>query len=139
MTIETFIAQEVAHRCKCQYSSSFITDSHLFCTLKGNVIYQAKLLSTDSKTGLEIRNIIQEWVFSKPFLKIDGISYQLDPDFSIVSKELGITTYNTEATSQSPTNVASFIGAGFALLILVIVVVIILASCWVCRKKHDKR
>ena len=139
MAIENIIAQEIALRCKCQYSSGFITDSHLFCTIKNNVIYQAQLLSTDSKTGLEIRNITQDWVLSKPLLKIDEISYQLDPDCSIVAKELGITTCDTEVTSQSIINVASFVGAGCALLMLVIVVVIILASCWVCKKKQDKR
>ena len=145
MTIEKLITQEIAQRCKCQYSSSFIADGHLFCTIKNNVIYQAQLFSTDSKTGLEIRNITQDWVLSKPFLKIDGVSYQLDPGCSVVVKELGITACDYEATSQSTVNVtelASFIGGGCVLMILVIVVVIILVSCWStwsCRKKHDKR
>ena len=139
MTIENIISQEIAHQCKCQYSFSFITDGHLFCTIKNNVIYQAQFLPTDSKTALEIRNIIQDWVLSRPIIKIDGISYQLDPDCSIVAKELGVTSCDTEATSQSTINVTSFVVAGCVSLILVIVVVIILVCCWVWRKKQAKR
>ena len=96
--IAQFISQQVAQLCQCQYSDSFIVDGRLFCTTKNNVIYQAKLLSTDGKTALEIRNITQLWVLTKPIITIEEKFYQLDPFCSVVVKELGVTSCETASS-----------------------------------------
>ena len=86
--------------CQCQYSDSLIIDDQLFCVTKNDVIYQAKLLSTDGKTALEIRNITQQWVLSSPTIMIGNLSYQVDPYCSTVVKELGATSCHMVTESQ---------------------------------------
>ena len=90
--------------CQCQYSDSLIIDDQLFCATKNDVIYQAKLLSTDGKTALEIRNITQQWVLSRPTIMIGNLSYQVDPNCSTVVKELGATSCHIMVTESQPDN-----------------------------------
>ena len=140
--IARFISQQIAQLCQCQYSGSFIVDGQLFCTTKNNVIYQAKLLSTDGKTALEIRNITQLWVLSKPIVTIEEKFYQLDPFCSVVVKELGVTSCDSVSSTESLSELQSFttielasvIGTG-VMLLLVIVLIVALVCCCVCKKK----
>ena len=118
--IAQFIAQQIIQRCLCQYSASFIIDGHLFCTSKKTVIYQAQFISTDSKTALEIHNITQQWVLSRPMIIIDNLFYQVDPNCSAVVNKLGVTSYNTVSESQPnnqlPAISVSVVLAGMMLL-----------------------
>ena len=141
--IAEFVSQHIAQRCQCQYPSSFIADGRLFCTTKDNIIYQAQLLPTDSKTALEIRNTTQLWVLSKPVLMIDGEPYQLDFQCSVVIEELGVTLCDTVGSTEplpasrstiTLTEMISVIGTGI-LLLLVIIIMIILGLCCLRRKK----
>ena len=142
-TIAQFVAQQIAQWCQCQYSSSFITDSQLFCTTNNNVVYQGQLLPTDNKTALEIRNITQLWVLRKPVIMMDGQSYQLHSNCSVVVKELGVTScgtggYNVTLPTSQPAvsmiELVSVVGTG-VMLLLVIALVISLILCCVCKKK----
>ena len=136
--IARFISQQIAQLCQCQYSDSFIVDGQLFCTTKNNVIYQAKLLSTDGKTALEIRNITQLWLLSKPIIAIEEKFYQLDPFCSAVVKEFGVTSCDTvsstESLSEPPSSfttieLASVIGVGVMLLLTTVLIVALVCCC----------
>ena len=122
--------------CQCQFSSSYITDSQMFCTVKDAVIYQAQLLPTDNKTAFEIRNTTQLWILSKPVLVIEQRPYQVDPYCSVVVKELGTTTCDTtEALSTSRPAVStielvSVIGTGVMLILVITLIIILVVCCW---------
>jgi hypothetical protein len=141
--VTQFLAQQVAELCQCQYSSSFIVSSQLLCTAKNDVVYQAKFLPSDNKTALEIRNITQLWIQTKPIITIGDQFYHVDPYCSIIVNELGMTSCgSTEALSP---NQKSFLGlsaielasvsGGGAMLVLVIVLVIVLVACCVSKRK----
>ena len=123
--IAHFIAQRIMQLCQCQYSGDYIIDGWLFCTSKNDVIYQAQLLSTDGKTAQEIRNITQQWVLSRPAIVIDNISFQVDPNCSVVVKELGETSCNVASESQ-PTNTQSVTSTNIAVSIVVVGMVLLL-------------
>ena len=142
------ISQHIAQACQCQYSGNFIVNSEHFCTTdKTATVYQAKLLTTDGRTALDIRNITQLWVLSKPLITIDGRAYQVDPYCSVVVKELGVSScdsntstesLSTDQPSVSVIELVSVIGMA-ALLILVVTTAIVLVLCCICRRKHKSR
>ena len=141
-----FIAQRLAQLCQCQYSSSSIVNSRLLCTAKNDAVYQAKLLPSDTKTALEIRNMTQQWILTKPIIAINERFYQVDPYCSIIVKELGMSSCDSVPSTEAllPEQNASFgkdiielvgvIVAGI-LLVVVITMAVILVLCCVCRKK----
>ena len=143
-----FIAQRLAQLCQCQYLSSSIVNSRLLCTAKNDALYQAKLLPSDTKSALEIRNMTQQWILTKPIIAINEQFYRVDPYCSVIVKELGMSSCDsvpsTEALSLLPEQNASFgkdiielvgvIVAGI-LLVVVITMAVILVLCCVCRKK----
>ena len=152
-SIAQFIAQRIAELCQCRYSNRFIVGGLLLCTEKNNVVYQAKFLPSDTKTALEIRNITQRWILTKPIIVIDEVFYHVDPYCSIIAKELGSTSCgesrSTEASNQNPSlaigvsviELSSIAGVG-AMLVFIIVLVILLVLCCVSRrmtKRYDVR
>ena len=122
-TIAQFIAQQIVQHCQCQYSANFIVDGQLFCTSDNSVVYQAQFISTDSETALEIRNITQQWVLSRPTITINGLSYQIDPDCSTVANKLGVTSCNivseSQPNNQLPTISVSVVLIGMTLLVCI--------------------
>ena len=120
--------------CQCQYSSSYIVDSQLFCTSNNDVIYQARLLSmTDQITALELRNFTQFWVLSKPMLMIEGKYYQLDSSCSVVVNKFRTTSCDIPPSTEpvpEKFNVPNYtlgtaIGLGIVLLLIIIVMIIV--------------
>ena len=102
--IAGFIAQRIVQGCQCQYLANFIINDQLFCVSKNSVVYQAHFISTDSKAALEIRNITQQWVLSGSAIVINGLSYKVDPNCSIVVNELGVTSCSVMSESQANSN-----------------------------------
>ena len=140
-TIAQFIAQQIVQRCHCQYSANFIVDGQLFCTSKDSVVYQAQLISTDGKTALEIRNITQQWVLSRPTIMIDNLTYQIDPDCSTVVNELGVTSCNIMSQSQ-PNNRLPVISVSVILIgtmLLVCIGLTLFSLYYHRRKSHNLR
>ena len=135
--IAQFLAQQIILLCECQFSSSYIADGQLFCTVKDAVIYQAQLYSTDEKTALEIRNTTQLLILSKPILVIDQQLYPVDPYCSVVVKELGTTTCDTISNSQplvSTIELASVVGTGVILILVIVLTIILVFYCY-CKKR----
>ncbi len=146
-SVTQFIAQQVALLCQCQYSSSFIVSSQLLCTAKNDVVYQAKFLPSDNKTALEIRNITQLWILTKPIITVGDQFYHVDPYCTIIVNELGMTSCGSSSSTEAPSsNQKPFLGlsvielasisGGGAMLVLVIVLVICLVAC--CVRKKSK-
>ena len=144
INIAQSVTQQVSQWCQCQYPGSFITNSQLFCTTNNDVIYQALLLPTDSKTALEIRNIIQLWVLSNPTIMLDGKSYHLYSNCSVVVKELGVTSCGVVRHNVSLPNseipvstieLVSVVGtAVLLLLVIALVITVVITSCVRLRK-----
>ena len=141
--IAQYIAQQIAQRCQCQYSGSFIVDSELSCTTENDVIYQARLLSTDGRTALEIRNVTQQWVLSRPAIIIDSLSYQVDSDCLTVIKELGITSCDavSESKAQDQRPIISASVAAVVVIMLACVGAILIIAFFLKRKlkNHNER
>ena len=143
--IAQYIARQIAQRCQCQYSGSFIVNGELSCTTGNDVIYQAQLLSTEGKTALEIRNITQQWVLSRPAIIIDSLSYQVDSDCSTVITELGVTSCDdvseSKAQDQLPLISASVVAIVVMLLACVGATSIIALYFFLKRKSvnHSER
>ena len=139
-TIAQFITQWIVQHCQCQYSANFIVDGQLFCTTKNSVVYQAQFISTDSKMALEIRNITQQWVLSRPTITINGLSYQVDPNCSTVVNKLGVTSCNIVSESQ-PNNHLPAISVSVVLVGMMLLVCIgsIIFSLYYLHRRKSKR
>lgn len=142
--IAHFIAQRIVQLCQCQYSGDYIIDGRLFCASKNDVVYQAQLISTDGKTAQEIRNVTQQWVLSKPTIMIDNLSYQVDPNCSVIVKELGETSCNA-ASESHPTNIMQSIvntsivvsSAIGGMMVLLCIGLIIASLCYFHKRKSN--
>ena len=87
------ISEQIAQICNCEYSKNFVDNGQFFCSSsEKEIVYQARLLTTDGKTAEEIRKLTQKWVLTKPFVTISGKRYLLDPYCSVVIQEIGNLT-----------------------------------------------
>lgn len=142
------ISEQITQMCDCEYSESFIDNGQFFCSnSREQVIYQAQLLTTDRKTVEEIRNLIQEWVLTKPFVTIDGQSYQLDPHCSVVIREIGDLSCDPTVSALLPPRSSSgghLVGysVGIILVLSLVVGTIILAmiiAFYTVRRYRSKK
>ena len=99
--ISKSVTKAIAELCQCQYTSSFIVDSQLFCNGKSEVVYQGKLLTTDGKAAEEIRNLTQEWVLNKPFVSVSDQTYQLNPYCSVIIDKVGENVCDALSPTES--------------------------------------
>ena len=144
------ISEQIAQICNCKYSENFIDSGQFFCSnSKKEIIYQARLLTTDGKTAEEIRNLTQEWVLTKPFVTISDQHHQLDPYCSVVIQEIGDLSCDPTTPTVLPSSVKSrtsghFVGysAGIILILSVVVVILIVAillAFYTVRKHRLKK
>ena len=130
---------KIVQHCQCQYSSSFIVDYQLVCTANDHdIILQAELLPTDSKTALEIYNVIQEWVLSNPIITINNSSYQVDSKCPIEVKELGVTSCSTQQQQQADNRLLAVTTSAFVTVVGVLFIVLIILLLCCIRKKKSK-
>ena len=146
--ISNAITTEVSRQCQCQYTAGFIVNSRLLCSDgKSETIYQGQLVTTDGKTADQIRNLTQEWVLTKPYIKVGNKMYQLDPYCSVAIEELGDTTCDaispTESrsvdTSYSFTTLEVASVAIMAVLFMVVVTACTIIVCLVVKVRNSKR
>ena len=138
------VTEHISRVCQCQYSNDFVIDGQLLCTDDDTaVIYQAMFLTSDERSALEIRNISQLWVLSKPMVSIDGQSYEVDPYCLVTVTRVGESSCNTavstEALSSSHTRITliemvSISGTGLMLLLVILLIIILACRCS-CKKK----
>ena len=138
-TVAQFIAQQIVQHCQCQYSANFIVNGQLFCASENSVVYQAQFTSTDDKTALEIHNITQQWVLSRPTIMINNLSYQIDPNCSTVVNKLGVTSCNIIVSdAQHDDNQLAVISVSVileGLMLLVCIGSIIISLYYLHRRK----
>ena len=137
-TITQFIVQRIVQHCQCQYSANFIVDGQLFCTSENSVVYQAQFTSTDDKTAIEIRNVTQQWVLSRPIIMINNLSYQIDPNCSTVVNKLGVTSCNVVSDTQHDNNQLAAISVSVILegvMLLICIGSIIFSLYYFYRRK----
>ena len=151
--IERGIADYVLANCNCEiFSDQYITQGILMCgnNLK-EFIFQAKVLSTAEKTSDQFRDeLIQKWVNEKPVVKIEKISYQVDPYCTVELSDLR----STDCRSENPTlalsqingtknslqvaiEITAGVGGGVFAFILIACVVGIIFCC--CSRKSVRR
>ena len=127
---------QIAQHCQCQYNSSLIVDYQFVCTTTDyDVVFQAELLPTENRTALEIRNTIQQWVLSNPFITINNISYQVDSKCSTEVKELGVTS----CTAQPDHSLSLIIIISIPVTVAAVgVLCIVLITYCIWKKKSTK-
>ena len=143
------ISSAIAQQCQCQYTTSFIANGRLMCgNDESEFIFQGELVTTDSKTADEIRNLTQDWVLKKPLVGIGNTMYQLNPYCSVVVDELGETSCDAisptepepSTTSESPhftlLEITSVAVMGF---LFIVVVASILVICCLIIRMHKLR
>ena len=100
------ISEQITQICDCEYSKHFVDNGQFFCSSsEKEIVYQARLLTTDGKTAEEIRKLTQKWVLTKPFVTISGKRHQLNPYCSVVIQEIGDLTcaiLNVQSSSVRP-------------------------------------
>ena len=101
---------------------------------KSQVIYQGQLVTTEGKSAEEIRNLTQEWVLTKPFVKIDNKLYQLDSYCSVAvdSEELGEIICDAIAPTESKAaDVSSTLTVLelASVIIMAILLIVVLTTC----------
>ena len=80
-------------------------------------------MTPEGKTAKEIRNLTQEWAFSKPRVSIANTMYPLDPYCSVVVEELGET--GCDAVSPTPSSETATSTPRFTVLEIVSVAVMV--------------
>ena len=137
--VAQFIAEQIEQGCDCHYSASFIANGQIFCASKDNAVYQAQLISTDNKTALDIRNITQQWVLSRPTIVIGDLFYQVDPDCSTAISKLGATSCGiiseTQHNNHNSHAVISVSVILVGMVLLVFVGSVIISLCYLHRRK----
>ena len=140
------ISEQIAQICNCEYSENFINNGKFFCSSsKKEIIYQARLLTTDGKTAEEIRNLTQTWVLTKPFVNISDQRHQLDPYCSVVIQEIGDlscdptvpTVLSSSVKSRTRGHLVAY-SVGI-LLLLGIIIVTILVAFYAVKKHRSKK
>lgn len=151
--IERAIADYIYNNCNCEiFSEQYITQGILMCGSNlREFIFQAKLLSTDEKTSEQFRDeLLQKWVNLKPIVKIEKISYQVDPYCTVELSDLGLTdcrsesptlglsqTNGTKTSLQVAIEITAGVGGGvFAFIIIASIVGIV---CCCCSRKSVRR
>lgn len=148
--ISKSVTKAIAELCQCQYTSSFIVDSQLFCNGKSEVVYQGQLLTTGSKTAEEVRNLTQEWVLNEPFIGVNDQLYQLNPYCSVIVDKVGENACDAISPTEPTLKSDEKSYAGFtireisfivvmALLVLVIVVLAVCATAYFIKRKSRMR
>lgn len=151
--IETAIADYVLANCNCEiFSDQYITQGILMCG--GNqkeFIFQAKVLSTAEKTSDQFRDeLLQKWVNEKPIIKIEKISYQVDPYCTVELTDLRSTYCRSEnptvALSRNNGTKTSLTlaieitaGVGGGVFALIFIACIVGIACCCCSRKSVKR
>ena len=131
------VTKAIAELCQCQYTSSFIVDSQLFCNGKSEVVYQGQLLTTDGKAAEEIRNLTHEWVLDKPFISVSDQMYQLNPYCSVIIDKVGENVCDALSPTESTLKSDKISGTDFTIreisfivvMALLVVVIIAFAVC----------
>ena len=149
--ISNSVTKAIAELCQCQYPSSFVVDSQLFCDGKSEVVYQGQLLTADSKTAEEVRNLTQEWVLNKPFISVSDKTYQLIPYCSVNIDKVGESMCDAISPTEPTLKSNKISSAGFTireisfivvmgLLVLVIVAFAVSATaCFIRRRSKMRR
>ena len=145
--ISNTISTAIAMQCQCQYTNNFIVRGGLLCSNnEKGFIFQGLLLTPEGKTAKEIRNLTQEWAFSKPQVSIANTIYQLDPYCSVVVEELGETgcdavspTASSETVTSTPRFTVLEIVSVAVMVFLFLVVVASLAVICCLIVKMTKR
>ena len=94
-----------------------------------------------------IRSIAEEWVQTEPFIVVGDKSYQLDPNCSVVIKEIGDTSCNANLPDQlssgdklSVVTLGYYIGGGGGgVLLLVILGIVIGVTCCLVKRYKSKK
>ena len=135
--VTQFIAAQIEQNCQCQYNSSFIADYQVICTTNNyDIIFQAELLPTDSKTALDIYSIVQEWVLLNSIIMINNISYQVDSKCPTEVTELGVTSCATQQQPEADHKLLAIISlAVVGVLLIALIALITLLVCYICIKK----
>ena len=114
------------------------------------MVYQGQLLTTDGKTAEDVRNLTQEWVLNKPFIRVSDQSYQLNAYCSVIIDKVGESVCDaispTEPTLKSEKNTytgftireTSFIVV-MILLVLGIVAFAVCATAYFIKRKSKMR
>ena len=151
--IETAIADYVLANCNCEiFSDQYITQGILMCgSNQKEFIFQAKVLSTAEKTSDQFRDeLLQKWVNEKPIVKIEKISYQVDPYCTVELTDLRSTYCRSEnptvALSQNNGTKTSLqlaievtAGVGGGVFAFILIACIVGVACCCCSRKSVKR
>ena len=119
--------------CQCQYNTSYIVNHNLLCSDDESwVIYQGQLLTTEGNSAEEIRNLTQEWVLTRPIIRIENKPHQLDSYCSVVVEKLG----EIMCDAIAPTETDTIDGSSsltllelISVIIMAILVVVVLTTC----------
>ena len=144
--ISNSISGAISQRCLCQYPSSFIVNGRLFCgENKNDVIFQSHFLTTDLKTPEEIRNLTQQWVLTKPLVRINNKMYQFDPYCSVAVEELGETTCDAISPTEAETDevalrftLLEIASIAIMAVLLVVVIVAFAVIAYLAVKIHKR-
>ena len=151
----------VIEYCNCDYTDGYITQEHFLCAegTSRNVLYRARVFSTNIVESEIIVGHIQSWVMSNPdairsnntniFLNIDpncgvSISTLNNSMLCIISDDPVIPTSSVTQHSLDSTNVSvgTIIGVSFCVLLFAILVItvsiIVFIIIWRKKKNHKQ-
>ena len=140
--------------CSCELTSNNIIDNAFSCQgsqgeFGDTVVYRAMITLHVPASITDAGNIvtnINEWVQTKPRVRVDGVILDVDPDCptmldSFNSDDCVIEGPSNQAnpTSSSSSPVATIIGAAAAAVVVIVLIVIVIIAVVYHRRKSTYR
>ena len=129
------VAEALQRRCYCPFTLEYIADGRLMCSGNDSVVFQGRIISTNSPPNEELLEYLQEWIRSTPTVIIDGVHLQIS-NCSVHLNELGSTEANCTkpAVESKPAVETGLSAVGMYIIIAVtaLLVILIVASTVIC-------
>jgi len=144
--VSQVISEVLLSSCNCTFSPKFIALSVIKCGEEATdrLIFEASLVSTQTDKSANLRNQVQDWVYTEPTVVVHGVQLQLAPCSVLPSQEMLCYVEPTlpvvsDGLEQSDGTIIYVIGAvvgGLVLLICGTLVVIFIVVA--LRRRHSK-
>ena len=156
-SISEQVAKKLDQDCQCSISPAYLTAAQLSCDPKekSDIIFRARLSSTQIVSDADLINILRAWVTSgKGSATLDFIQYSFDSNCevliqtfsdpicpaSVVPSETSTTDIAKSKESSSTVNIIwPIVGAIVGGVVLILVVIIAIQIFNQCRKSRKYR
>ena len=133
--IENTIAQNVARLCRCEFNSTFLSNSHLQCFDESPqiVTFRSQLSETTQASTVELVSYIELWISDSEGVAVDGVFLGFQTTCSVVINSLDAVECPGGSTND---NLGGIVGGVMAAVLLFVLVGVAIVTLIVFIKKQ---